>query len=179
MKSKKAILMPETLKIIIAVISIVILLYLAVSIFGIFTQKNQDKKFAENHMNQIENLIGELDEGESRRYTLLSPDGWVLSGWPEDGEYPNECSGLKSCLCLCDSPGKGTPESLTPGGFLNKCNELGVCKELDKKVIVNGANLVNAEITENNFPISIDKLKDQGRDLIIRLDGEGYIIVPE
>ena len=78
MKNKKAILMPETLKIIIAVISISLLAYLAVNLYGIFTQNQQSEK-VHIFTDELQNKINFLCDGNTTELMILGLEGWVIT----------------------------------------------------------------------------------------------------
>jgi len=88
MNKKGDLVLSETVRIVLAVASILLLFYLAFSLYGIFTSKTEIQQ-AREHLEQIELLIGDLEEqgGGSEDYVLLTPNKWILVGWPSDGRY--------------------------------------------------------------------------------------------
>ncbi|MBU3906999.1 MAG: hypothetical protein KKA64_01980 [Nanoarchaeota archaeon] len=90
MNNKKAILMPETLKILMAVICIVLLVYLFMSLTGVFTHKNQLKQ-AQDSLNQINLKIGGLSEIKKEDTLMITgPKDWYLEYFKND---------KKICFC--------------------------------------------------------------------------------
>lgn len=79
MKNKKGILMPETLKIIIAVICIGFLIYLFVSLTGIATRKT-DVEQARASLDQVVGVVNSLEEGEETSHTIETKEGdaWLV-----------------------------------------------------------------------------------------------------
>jgi len=170
---KQGILMPETLKLILAVVGIVILFGLAVKLYQVSTAKTdvQQAKFNLDTINRIiENLVKE--GGGEEEYILLSPKEWVLTTWPinyvyyyDDGlgspimiEYPesyipNQCkvNNWKRCICLCSE--------VSGDELLEACNKLSICKEIQ-------INL------EKNSPIFISDLIEKKKPLTISLNNE-------
>ncbi len=112
-KSKRGILLPETLKIIIAVLSIILLMILAVKLFNLFTSKTEIEQ-AKAALEQITNIIEDLDEGETAEYLVTGPGskpnsttGWYLVSYNRDEanikntfNIPSKCT-ENSCLCIC------------------------------------------------------------------------------
>ena len=154
--------MPETLKIIVSVLCILVLIYLAVSIYGIYSQ-NSKLEQAKKHLEQISALMGEMKDGESRDYFLNSPPGFILIGWPlkdssKQEYYPDKCSKKEgdSCLCLCSyyredvsssverflkinpqtSSVINLVESIRLNSILlNNCNQQSICRDIKAKQI--------------------------------------------
>src|SRR3989304_6755697 len=98
MKSKRAILMPEVLKIILAVLGIVALLYLAFSMYGLFTKKAKLEQ-ARGTLDEITAKIDSLKDGESGKVIVLSPKDWTLVSFAANAPKPKFC--LSDCICFC------------------------------------------------------------------------------
>lgn len=111
MKNKKGILLPETLKMIIAVICIGLLVYGSVRLFGITTQKTEIEQ-AGATLDQIVETIDSLGDGEEREYGIQTRKGesWLVY------------FGDDRLLCIC-----------LEGNDKEKCVEeaLGVCEETE------------------------------------------------
>jgi hypothetical protein len=156
--NKKAIIMPETLKIIIAIACIVLLLVLGSQILSIFKEKTEGEQ-AKQTLNQIANKLTALMEKPDKTaesYTLISPK--ISSGKEffvyydvdiinkdSDQKMPSQCGG-SYCLCLCNSDAyiKKAGESywstvpvfedkinFYSGRFLDSCIK-GICKNIPK-----------------------------------------------
>ncbi|MFH1325422.1 MAG: hypothetical protein ABIH49_01470 [archaeon] len=99
MNRKGFLLGEETLKIVIAVIALVFLIYFLTSLY--FTNLNAEKiKQAKADVERIVENADSLAEGESATQVLPNPEGWYLFGFT--GEIkPNSCFG-ESCICVCD-----------------------------------------------------------------------------
>ena len=118
MNKKGFLLAEETLKIIIAVISLIILSYLLFSLYNA-NKTNNELELAEESLNH---LIDSLDS-EIIEIQIYNPKGWFISSWPYDGERPLTCSnqGLDECICICD-------DSLNIfKSEVSKCNDASVC----------------------------------------------------
>ncbi len=120
MKTKKGNLLPETLKIIVAVLCIVLLFYLAVSVYGLFFKKTAIEQARESL--KLMNLeIEKVEKAQKAEgdFLLESPNKWYLIGFPyKDGiETPQQCK--KYCICICPSGDKNTA--------LQDCSTMGVC----------------------------------------------------
>jgi len=111
-QNKKAeILIPEVVRIIIAVLCIIILIYLAYKLYGIFTVKTETEQ-AKAHLQNIVGKIDALNNGESAEYLMLNPKEFVLVEWPIFSakenkiiytDMPKKCSdkNWQSCMCMC------------------------------------------------------------------------------
>lgn len=118
MKNKKGILMPEVLKILLAVICIAALVYLAAGMYGIFIKKNQIEQ-ARGTLEQITAKINTLKEGETTTVLVLSPKDWfILTFNSAAPAKPKTCLG--NCICICEDKGA------------EGCDAGGLCKAVDK-----------------------------------------------
>jgi hypothetical protein len=126
MKTKKGIVLPETLKIIIAVMCILLLLYLAFKLYDIFRRSNELEQ-AKATLEAIVGKANSLKEGESTEYLITGPRGWVLLSYNEGIGTCNE-----KCLCIC--PNLGWFSNIN---YINLCKKQGVCKSsLNTKEII-------------------------------------------
>jgi len=114
MRSKKGILMPETLKIIIAVLCIALLLYLLVSMYGLFTKKSKIEQ-GRSTLEEIFAKAASLRDGETGKVLILAPNDWWIMGFREGDARPQRCVST-TCICICE---KDNADS---------CNEAGICK---------------------------------------------------
>jgi len=92
----------ETLKIIIAVICIVFLVFLLTSLYFSLSGK-QDSKYAKASLDLVSNEITRIDVGgevNSAGIQIPNPSGWYLFGFVEEDKKPNLCSG-ENCVCIC------------------------------------------------------------------------------
>ena len=124
--NKRAILLPKTLNIIIAVICIVILIGLAVKVYGSVKRDNEIKqaqKSLENLANAIENVI---QDNQPREFFVESPytgdvANWYIFAWPsKDFSKPSVCNG-ENCICVCLA-------HPVEGGVVEECNKGGACQ---------------------------------------------------
>jgi hypothetical protein len=114
----------ETLKIIIALICIVFLIYFLVSLY--YSKVNEQKlKEAEallkDSPESIEAKIDNLENVNPAERQLVNPKGWYLFSFTQE-QKPNSCVG-KNCLCIC-------PKLWSLnfwGEQAEKCDEDGVC----------------------------------------------------
>lgn len=102
-KNKKGFLLGEfTLKLIIAIMGILILIYLLFRLYSAFS--NEDKlaqagatlDALETQLNAVNGGVGSLS------YLLVSPKSWVFVNYP--GGRPTSCGG-SPCLCICKAAG--------------------------------------------------------------------------
>ena len=128
MRNKKAILMPEVMKILIAVLCIAALIYLAVSISGLATKKakvEQSKGTLDEIEAKIKTLIDSKEE-KSFMMTVLAPNEWyIVSFTKSDIERPKLCPG--DCLCVCEDYDAAGCD----GGK-------GLCRKMEKAVSIAG-----------------------------------------
>jgi len=94
--------MPEVMKIIIAVVCILFLVILSVQLYNLFNSKTRIEQ-AKTNAENIALRMNALEEGESFTYQLLSPSGYILTGWPIDSKLPSQClsKGWTNCICFC------------------------------------------------------------------------------
>ena len=117
MKNKKGFLLAEeTLKIILAVISIGFLVYFLTALY-FANQKNEDLEQAEASLERIEKIINSV--GEKSESQDIFPQGWYLFSFTEKGK-PNSCAG-KNCICICDNVLDFSNRQIT------ECNKNGAC----------------------------------------------------
>jgi hypothetical protein len=116
---RKAMVLPEILKLFIALIAILILLYLAYQLYGIFTAKSDLEKARET-LNQITGKIESLKESDEVEYLVTAPKGWYLVSYTGEESSPEKNYEVKAlqnnlgwkfnmpstckkegCLCMC------------------------------------------------------------------------------
>jgi hypothetical protein len=109
----------ETLKIIIALICIVFLVYILIAIYN---ASSSDKKIeqAKDILSRIEAITSSLKEGETQRQDIVNPAGWHLYTFVGE-EKPNSCANER-CLCICEKPLIKQLTSQT-----SKCDKDGSC----------------------------------------------------
>lgn len=188
MKNKKGFLLGEhTVDIVIAVLAITILVGLGVKLYGIFIDAKGDMAQAEGHMIEIMSIINELEKQGSgeKYYVLLSPETWLLTGWPftpllgEEEVLPKTCDNdWNNCLCFCDFNLRDQilqGRSIGHEGVLDACeSSKAICKEIrQKELIVNGKELLGLSIfPEQSIPISVNELLEEGKGIVISLDND-------
>ncbi|MBU0958356.1 MAG: hypothetical protein KKB31_00280 [Nanoarchaeota archaeon] len=120
-KNKKGMLLgEETLKIVVALIAIVFLVYFLTALY--FSKKHAaDFEQAEATLERVSNIIL---SGESTGVMGINPDGWWFFGFTGD-EKPDSCAGI-SCLCIC--------EKIVSWNFwesqAEECSKNGVCSSV-------------------------------------------------
>lgn len=162
MKTKRGtLLVNETLKIILAVIVIVFLIYFLVSLY--YSKVNLDKlKQAEailinSESGSIKIVIDRVKEGQgnlggdSEKILVNNPEGWYLFSFLDD-KKPNSCAG-KNCLCICNNVIDVYDRQI------NECDEGGVC-------------LIVSDLRTSNLEVKIKK----GLELLIKYK-DGKILI--
>jgi len=171
MKNKKGILVPEVLKIIIAVMSILLLIYLAFALF--FPGKSDKEKFGEK-LDEMIILINRLEDGQSINYILTNPGSLKGEGmWylvqAEDSYYndagligfvnyltiPSFCSEGEDKSCLCACPTKSAIVRLN-------CVNDGICVKINHKI--GEGSEINLDMPFDNTGVQI--IKNNGGVLI-------------
>jgi len=122
-KTQKAILLPEALKIIIGVLCIVLLLYLAFSLYGIFSQRTKLEE-AKATLDAIEGKINALEtmkDGETLDYLITGPKGWRMVPFEKE-------------LCICPEAKKATEQKQV-------CSSEGICRKLKYNIKLKGTSI--------------------------------------
>jgi len=151
-KNKNGILMPETLKIILAVIGISILAYLVFSFTGIF-MKNTKLKQAEASLNLIKEKINFIEkDGENINVLLTSPKDWMVVSFPDEEE---------KVLCICPEKNENKENYVL-------CKEEGVCDNFPLPI-----NLITLAL--DNYV----SLKEVPREIFIQKEEKKFKIYTE
>jgi len=158
MKDKRGFLLgEETLKIIIAVIGIVFLVFLLTSVYFNLTGA-QDKKYADASLNNI--LVKEVARVNSGAeinpagIQIPNPAGWDLLSFVQGDKKPNSCT-EQNCICLC--------QDIKIDVFdrqIKNCDDKGVCsviptlKKFDKITIGNGGTWISVQKINDEIVIA-------------------------
>jgi hypothetical protein len=154
MKNKKGFfLAEETLKIVIAVIVIIFLVYFLASLY-FSGRDSQDMKFAESSVNYI---IGQMNSN-IREIQVFNPEGWMITAWTKGKDMPLQCSNLdwKNCICICGISHKYLVFGKTA---LENCDTEAYCAQYGKEIFIKdeSINIDNAPITlEINYGDKIE-----------------------
>ena len=157
MRNKNGFLLAEeTLKIIIALISISFLIYFLTALYF----ANQGNKDLEKAEASLEFLIEEINAGREQ-VEIYNPNGWWITSWPveqksskigriffKEGIFiPNSCSNLgwKNCVCICPK----STFSIKAEGFKEDCDDKGICRESDFTVDGNVIKIDKVPFTLN------------------------------
>ncbi|MBS3073012.1 hypothetical protein J4477_04220 [Candidatus Pacearchaeota archaeon] len=182
-------LVEEVAKVILAIVLLVLLAYLALTLYQSITQKSQLEQ-ARVHLDNIENIVSSLEEGEKKDYILLSPSGWALYGFPYGEHNVRSCQvSNKPCICLC-------PETKLPTWkyrselfgqripsqdeiykeFSESCQSNSACKPIDVGDI--NVNLASQEISNRaKTSISVNNLIESKSIISIsKIDNKLFVI---
>jgi hypothetical protein len=156
MNKNGMLLVEETLKMIIAVIAIIFLVYILVSIY--FTNvKGNNLVQANADINNLRTVIN----GNGNLSILNNPVGWYLFYFPKDNS-PNACAS-QNCLCVCDEitlnfdiPLYGSKDDRQ----FKECNDNGAClgvSELQKfnPIEIKKLTKILIKKTEGNVEVSV------------------------
>lgn len=133
-KNKKGFLLAEqTVKIIIALLSIIILVFLLVSLYyGKVTaeKKRQANQILIGSSNSFEDFLNTVESGkvESNNFPVKGAVGWYFYFFTGQEIKPNTCVG-KNCVCICDDVvGFNLIDwSSERERQIEECNENGAC----------------------------------------------------
>jgi len=114
----------ETIKILIALVALIFLIYFLVSIYS--AKVNGEKlKYAEDLIERFRvefNALSNVSDGE-KEIGVFNPKGWYVFSFSGDALKPNSCAN-KNCLCVCDNV---LWEGFKKDRQQNECSEKGVC----------------------------------------------------
>ena len=124
-KNRKGNLLPEeVLKIIVALICIIFLVFLLVSLYFSLTG-DQKKKEAESMMKDNAGLAKEIEKintkGNESIFHVKNPSGWFIFSFVGTAKKPNLCIGA-SCICICKKIWMDVFDRQ-----IKECNSNGVC----------------------------------------------------
>jgi len=129
-KNKKAFLLAEeTLKIIIAVICILFLVYILIAIYNSQTA-NKKIEEAKDSLERIGTIASSLQEGEMENQDIPNPKGWHLYSFLEQ-QKPNSCLN-QNCLCICSDV---VIEQIRSQA--KKCDKYGACLVIENLATAN------------------------------------------
>jgi hypothetical protein len=151
-KNRKGFLLAEeTLKIVIAVISIGFLVYFLSSLY--FANKTSAE--LEQAKASLDFLVKEVNAG-SAEVILYNPKGWVLTSWNE-GKLPNRCSNLgwKECLCMSDKENQAVKFLKNTAGYVGLANDE---KKRISNIIDSGGTCLESDIKVQNNLIEVDEV---------------------
>ena len=136
----------ETLKVVIAVISISFLIYFLSSIY--FSKINEQKK--QHAEATLEKIYEKINNQQTEKETLYDPTpfGWHLLGFVRQDKKPNSCA-EKNCLCICE---KVLWDLKGFNRQIKECDSDGACK-----IIENLDSFGEIEIKKAPFSIEIIK----------------------
>lgn len=115
MDNKGFLLGEFTLKMVIAILSILLLAYLLFGIYGTFSEKNKLAKAESTLAEVVERVELAGSNGQDYDFIMTGPEDWSLVAFLNN--LPEACLG-NQCLCICD------------GNNRNKCDRLGSCKKV-------------------------------------------------
>ena len=156
MDKRGFLLAEETLKIIIALISISFLIFFLTSLY-LSNVKEEKIKQANSILKEsgesLQIIISNLKIGEEKKMNLANPKGWFLFGFTD--EKPDSCAG-QNCVCLCGEAGFF-------GTQTEECSKKGICLPVESLMPFERIEIKSPEITEilikkENEGISIEEI---------------------
>ena len=154
-KNKKAIVLENTLSVIIAVLGLLLLIYSAYYLYSKLTT-NIETESAKEVANLIEKKINALPDNQAANITIRGVNGnnWYLIGFNVNNpNRPNKCF-FNSCLCVC----KG--DSTLPEYQGKICQDTGFCRKTDRNITTNnfeiGDHYTGFKLfIKNNIPLPL------------------------
>jgi len=150
MRNKKGFLLgEETLKIVVALICIIFLIYFLTSIY--FSNATQKKRIeATNSIERISQIISDSTINEEN-YEIPNPSGWYLFSFIS--QVPNSCSN-ENCICICDKV-YDIPLRDNVAAQFKECDTNGACKQVFglnkfKAIKISSPPLTNILIKKEN-----------------------------
>ncbi len=131
--NKKGFLLGEvTVKIVIATICIVLLVFLLLMMYSMFTKQSKIDN-AEASLNWFKAGIISAKNSPDGKFTgvLIEPKTWVLVYF--QGNVPNTCSGIK-CLCICAEASSWWFTTTQSEAQFEECESSGACISMDDEV---------------------------------------------
>ncbi|MEK6875734.1 MAG: hypothetical protein AABX30_03550 [Nanoarchaeota archaeon] len=160
--NKKGILLDESLKIFLAIIVLVMLLYLFYSLYNIIRVKTEIEQ-ARATLDSIIDKANILGDGETTGIIIESPKDWMIASF-YGNEYGNEplpytCEN-SNCLCICKQ--NKIEKNLISLNSDKKtlCSNDAVCKKLLKDIEVN--NLAYGVIRLDELPLTVKLRENNG-----------------
>jgi len=127
-KSKKAAgtwTSSEMLKLILAGISLLILIYLGTQVYSLMATKTKTQQ-AKETLEDIVSIAESLEDGESREYLLQVPNEWVLMD-------------VDKKLCICPAPSLSSNTIPKRETVEQACIEEGICGAVDREVEISSS----------------------------------------
>ena len=173
-KDIRGMLAEHTLKMIIAIIVILGLVYLLVALyFGVKETKSLEQ--AEASVNNFTDAVN--TNKTSLNFSKPATNGlapfvthWWFFIWPNDEVMPNSCLNLgwENCACICGIKSYG---GITMKGASEACDERGICRELKEQFTLNGERKfgifeIRNAFEINNPPVDIEINYETNRILV-------------
>jgi len=162
MKNKKANLLPEeVLKIVIAVICIIFLVYLLVSLYYSLTgaEKKKQAEASKDIISKEITRINNIGEKYNAQGILVpNPAGWYIFSFVGEDLKPNLCT-KQNCVCICESVILN-PFNWRDKAQLKKCDDKGFCsvvsnlKKFEKIKIEGGGTAILIRKVNNEIEIT-------------------------
>jgi Tfp pilus assembly protein PilE len=160
---KKAILPQEVLKILIAVLCLVILIYLAVELYSLFIVKSDIEK-ATATVEAIAGKANALQNSQSAQYMITNLKDWSLI----QIDVPLFCSDSRSvydsCLCLCkDVEANDHGPNMDNQMNMQSCKSKGACSLVSNFEIKKDSGNVKKSILISQVPLNIYLTKENDK----------------
>jgi hypothetical protein len=120
MKTKKGILLSNTLSVVIAVLGLLLIFFAAYKLYD--NAKNSDLKSAQTTLDTIEAKINAIELNKPINVPIQGfNEEWYLTGWSKDHPNPPDKCFFKSCICVCS--GENRKDACQSNGFCRDISE--------------------------------------------------------
>ena len=146
----------QTLKMIIALISILFLVYFLTALYFGKIKEEKRVQAVDRLIDSTGSLKVSLDNlalGDSKTELIEQPFGWVIYTFTGTGTKPQAC-GRDNCLCICDNEWNFRGDARDE--YIQECNENGACLDLaklknyEKELIIEIVKGVEINIEKNS-----------------------------
>lgn len=139
MSTKKGMLLPKALNLVIGVLCLLILFGFSYVLYNHFTADPASES-AKKLLDGLVAKVEALDEGQSNTFLVQGFEGaeeWYLAGWGrEEADRPDKCF-FESCLCVC------------PGKESEICQESGFCRTFPDVVTLTTMQKISTKYVAN------------------------------
>ena len=157
-KMTDEILIPETLRIILSIIGILLLISLLASLY-LAHLRNKELELAKA---SLDYLIDEINAGKTE-VNIHNPSPWGIDSFKkESGEIPYRClnKGFENCICICN-----IETFMAPGGrkSYEQCDRdnAGVCLESNYDIEAPGIMIVPSLVLEIDHENKMIRAKNE------------------
>jgi len=174
MNRKAFLLAEQTLKMIIAVIAIIFLIYLLTSLY--FSNVQEDRIAQATSIlkstkgDSLEIVTRNLNPGESKEFLVFQPLSWSVFSFTGSGVKPDTCL-QTNCICICDEVIGFNLVDWSDKEIrqAEECAEAGVCLAISNLKNLEEEISQEIELEEGEAPSAVFSIKNEGGEIVINL----------